>query len=324
MQKVAQKRGDLPNMPGRNLDQYTSLKSGPIRSLHAASAGREPAHKNNKISTGDTMWASKLRSALGALFLCALAGSPQVVAEDLTNQFEHIKEFLVDTVTDAQRVGAATTYALLRDNLSAFHQLKARVDSATHIDDIIDELSLELDNIASNFERAARLRVDYARQTDEGEIRLADKRLQTSRAIGELERRIGVMQREIDDARGGVGVDPQRRDVTVRANTSVINSLQTQIAIWRQFEDTQQRLATSLKLSTDKVDFLLFVLEKNALVYREAANTAKLRQSVRLALSNLQALGAIEHTLSDLASSWQEVDRIIGEIGRTELGYASS
>lgn len=270
------------------------------------------------------MRASKWRCAIGALFLCACAGSPQVIAEDLTNQFEHIKEFLVDTVTDAQRVGAATTYTLLRDNLAAFNQLKARVDSAAHIDDIIDELSMELDNIASNFERAARLRADYSRLTTEGEARLADKRMQTGHAIAELQRRIDVMQREMDHARTGAAIDPQRRDVTVRANTSVIHSLQTQIAIWQRFEDTQQRLATSLKLSTDKVDFLLFVLEKNALVYREAANTAKLRQSVRLALANLQALGAIENTLSDLTSSWQEVDRIMGEIGRAELGYAGS
>ncbi len=270
------------------------------------------------------MWASHWRSALGAFLFCALAGSPQAVAEDLTIQFESIKEFLVDTVTDAQREGAATTYALLRDNLNAFHQLKTRVDNTLHIDDMIDELSSELDTIATNFERAAKLRADYASQTVEGESRLADKRMQTRRAIDELERRIRVMQQEIDQATAQAALDPQRSNVTIRANTSVINSLQTQIAIWRKFQDTQHRLASSLKLSTDKVDFLLFVLEKNALVYREAANTAKLRQSVRLALSNLQAIGAIESTLSDLASSWQEVDRIIGEIGRTELGYAGS
>jgi hypothetical protein len=45
---------------------------------------------------------------------------------------------------------------------------------------------------------------------------------------------------------------------------------------------------------------------------------------VRLALNNLQSLGAIEGTLADLAASWQEVDQIIGEIGRAELGYAGS
>ena len=268
------------------------------------------------------MWASNWRGAISALVLCALAGSPQVVAEDLTYQFESIKEFLVDTVTDAQRVGAATTHALLRDNLYAFQQLKIRVDNTRHIDTVIDELATELDHIATNFERAARLRADYAHQTQEGEARLADKRMQTRRAIGDLEQRITSLQREIDLA--DTGVSAERREVTRRANSSVINSLQTQIAIWRQFENTQQRLASSLKLSTEKVDFLLFVLEKNALVYREAANTAKLRQSVRLALSNLQALGAIENTLSDLATSWQEVDRIIGEIGRAELGYAGS
>jgi hypothetical protein len=296
-----------------------------VRAVDIPSVLTEYRHDSaKKLRFGDTMWAIRWRSTIGVVIFCALAGSPQVVAEDQISQFETIKEFLVDTVADAQRVGAATTYALLRDNLYAFQQLKGRIDSATHIDDIIDDLSMELDHIASNFERAAGLRADYSRATARGEDKLADKRLQTSRAISNLERRIAALQSEIDHARSGFASHPDRTSVTISANTSVISSLQTQIAIWQQFEEAQHRLASSLKLSTDKVDFLLFVLDKNALVYREAANTARLRQNVSQALSNLQSLGAVDSTLSDLTSSWQEVNRIIGEIGRAELGYAGS
>ena len=78
---------------------------------------------------------------------------------------------------------------------------------------------------------------------------------------------------------------------------------------------------STLKISTNKVDFVLFVLEKNAQVYREASNTAQLRRNVRLALNDLQSLGAIESSLSDLAASWREVDQIVGEIGREEFDY---
>ncbi len=270
------------------------------------------------------MWARTWRSLISAVFLGLLTIGQQASADELTNQFESIKEFLVDTVADSQRVGAATTYALLRDNLAAFRALKARVDQATRIDDMIDELSSELDIIASNFEQAARLRVDYAAHTTQSEAQLAGKRRQTRDAILALDRKVAISQLELQQAQNGTITDPERRKIIISANTSVINSLQTQIAIWSQFEKTQHRLASTLQLSTRKVDLLLFVLEKNAQVYREAANTAQLRQSVRLALNNLQALGAIEGTLADLAASWQEVDQIIGEIGRTELGYVGS
>lgn len=270
------------------------------------------------------MWASNWRGTVNAAILCTLAICPQTNAEELTAQFESIKAFLVDTVTDAQRVGAATTYTLLRDNLHAFQKLKTLVDNTPHIDDVIDELSAELGNIASNFEQAAQLRTDYVEITRAGAHQLANKRSQTNLAIAELQRRITIMQREIDKAVHTEHSDPARREVTVRANTSIIKSLQTQVTIWQRFEETQKRLAASLELSTEKVDFLLFVLEKNALVYREAANTAQLRQSVRHALDNLYALGAIESSLAELTSSWQEVDRIIGEIGRTELKHVGS
>jgi len=82
---------------------------------------------------------------------------------------------------------------------------------------------------------------------------------------------------------------------------------------------------STFSASTERVDFVLFVLQKNAQVYREAANTAQLRRNVRLALQDLQALGAIENSLIDLAASWREVDAIVSEIGREEIvTYAGS
>lgn len=270
------------------------------------------------------MRARTWRRFIGSVLFGLLAFGQQTNADELTNQFESIKEFLVDTVSDTQRVGAATTYALLRDNLAAFRQLKQRVDQVPHVDHMIDELSLELDTIAGNFERAANMRADYAAVTAQSESDLAGKRHQTRAAIAELDRRVATMQIELQQAQNGTITDPERRRIIISANTSIINSLQAQIEIWTRFEETQHRLASTLKLSTEKVDLLLFVLEKNAQVYRAAADTAKLRQSVRLALNNLQSLGAIEGTLADLAASWQEVDQIIGEIGRAELGYAGS
>ncbi len=270
------------------------------------------------------MWARTWRGFISAVLLGLLATGQQATADDLTNQFESIKEFLVDTVADTQRVGAATTYQLLRDNLAAFRQLKQRVDQVPHIDHMIDELSSELDIIAGNFERAANMRRDYAALTVQSESDLAGKRHQTRAAIANLDRQVAVRQLELQQAQNGTIADPERRRIIIGANTSIINSLQAQIEIWTQFEETQQRLASSLKLSTEKVDLLLFVLEKNAQVYRAAADTAQLRQSVRLALANLQSLGAIEGTLADLAASWQEVDQIIGEIGGTKLGYVGS
>lgn len=278
------------------------------------------------------MWARYKRgNCFATIAFCLAISGPSGAASDsaLPEQFVSIKEFLIDTVSESQRVGAATTYALLRENLTAFQNLKMRVDHAPRVDDMIDELSAELEIIATNFEQAARLRSDYASHTQKNDHHLEDKRRQTRAAIGEIEQRMAAVRSELDSARHSSTVsmtteDNDRDQIIISANTSVLNSLQAQKEIWQRFERSQERLVSTLRISTTKVDFVLFVLEKNAQVYREAANTAQLRRNVRLALHDLQSLGAIESSLSDLAASWREVDQIVGEIGREEFGYAGS
>lgn len=242
---------------------------------------------------------------------------------DLPEQFNSIKEFLIDTVSESQSLGAATTQALLQENLLAFRTLQLRVDQARHVDDIIEELSTELDAIASNFERAASMRRDYQLHTDKSTGQLKAKRHQTRDAIAGIEKHIADKNAEIAAAKLALsstsGSQRDRHQVTISANESVLHSLQTQIEIWQQFERAQQRLVSMLNISTERVDFVLFVLQKNAQVYREAANTVQLRRNARLALTDLQALGGIDSSLRDLTDSWREVDQIVREIGRQEF-----
>lgn len=271
---------------------------------------------------------NKKQNFLATVALCLLICGKGNAAAPLPEQFQSIKDFVLESVSESQRIGASTAYQLLDDNLSAFRRLKQRVDSASHIDAVIDELSTELDRIATNFEHAARLRRDYADFTVSNNFSLRQKQQQTRQAIHEIDRRIAIIQSELNTAGKAMShsslTDTERNRITISANTSVLNSLRAQKDIWQHFEQTQSRLITTLNVSTEKIDFLLFVLEKNAQVYREASNTAKLRRSVRMALNDLQALGAIEASLTDLQSSWQEVDQIVGEIGRQEFGYAGS
>ncbi len=264
------------------------------------------------------------------LALCLTWASPAAAQADLPEQFVSIKQFLLETVAESQRVGAATTQNLLKSNLAAFEQLKARVDQASRIDDIIAELSADLDTIAGNFEQAANMRRDYQEFTADTDQALLQRQQQTRAAIEEIQRRIVQRQTELDAARRALpnaqaGIDTDRHRITISANQSVLQSLTAQVEIWQRFESAQSRLIATLKMSSERVDYVLFVLEKNAQVYRAAANTAKLRNNVRLALGDLQALGGIESSLIDLEASWRELDKIVSEIGRQEfIAHADS
>jgi hypothetical protein len=259
-----------------------------------------------------------------ALALSLTWASPAAAQADLPEQFVSIKQFLLETVSESQRVGAATTQKLLKSNLAAFEQLKVKVDQADRIDDIIADLSTELDAIAGNFEQAAHMRRDYQAFTADTDQALRQRQMQTRAAIEEIQSRIAQQKSEIETARRAlpnaqIGIDTDRHRITISANQSVVRSLAAQVEIWQRFESAQSRLIATLKMSSDRVDYVLFVLEKNAEVYRAAANTAKLRNNVRQALGDLQALGGIESSLIDLEASWRELDKIVSEIGRQEF-----
>lgn len=273
---------------------------------------------------------TKSRLALSfGLLLAALAPASvtaQAADQALPAQFGAIKEFLLDTVAESQHHGAAVTYELLHQNLAEFQRLKSTVEAAPHVDDVIDELSAGLATIATNFEKAAALRGVYQQHTANSDRGLQHKRQQTREAINAINRRIAEVDAELKEARQALptaqtGTDRERHQITISANLSVLHSLNAQIEIWRRFESTQARLAESLQQSAKRTDFLLFVLEKNAQVYREAANTAQLRRDAHLALNNLQALSGIESSLSDLAASWRAVDQLVNEIGSEAFRY---
>lgn len=275
--------------------------------------------------TGRTRLLNCLAAGLLTLFCSSIGFAGET---RLPEQFNQIKQTVLDTVSESQRVGAATTYHLLADNLAAFRSLSIRVRQANHMDDVIEELASELDVIAGNFEKAAKLRVAYGQNTEDSRSLMARKHRETQNAINEIQRRIYHTQAELNQAQSAINTTSLQRDknrIIISSNQSVLNSLEAQKQIWERFADSQSRLMTTFTASTERVDFVLFVLEKNAQVYREAANTAQLRRNVRLALQDLQSLGAIENSLIDLAASWREVDAIVSEIGREEfINYAGS
>jgi len=169
----------------------------------------------------------------------------------------------------------------------------------------------------------------YKTHTDKSDRQLLQRRNQTRQAIDVINRRIESISTELKQSQLALptarnDTDRERHQITISANLSVLHSLNAQIEIWRRFESTQKRLAESLQQSASRTDFLLFVLEKNAQVYREAANTAQLRRDAHLALGNLQALSGIESSLTDLAASWRAVDQLVNEIGSEAFRYDPS
>jgi len=195
--------------------------------------------------------------SIGLMLTAQLFAAQHAAAAEPAEQFGAIKEFLLNTVEESQHHGAAATYALLQQNLAEFQRLKATVEQAAHIDEVIDELSSGLATIAGNFEQAAALRDVYKQHTTNSDRQLLQKRRQTQQAIAAINERIARVDAELKQSQKALPIarnatDRERHQITISANLSVLHSLNAQIEIWRRFENTQQRLATSLQLSAER------------------------------------------------------------------------
>ena len=239
-------------------------------------------------------------------------------------KYTEIKEQIIQSTHDLAEYKAADAYRDIVSAISEFNKLRDLVNRASHVDDVIDEVADRLDNIASTYERVSNLSGSLAKFRN-GEFRhLKDMNGETFRTERELEREISRLQYENTRIRDRLpntldDIEKNNLEVSLKGNLSVINSLRAQIAIWNKFYEAQNRLSEKLDINARKVDSLFHILEVNSRVYREAANTTRLRKTAKGALDSLSSLGDLQNIVDDVQSSWTELDSLVNDISNAEF-----
>lgn len=247
-------------------------------------------------------------------------------ASDLSSveDFNQYKDAVVESVKDVSTYKAADAYKEIKKNLEKFQLLYQKIQETEYVDDIIDEVANGLDAIARSYVKISSIKESVLDYRQNGMSKLTDiegKTLKTIETLNQEMQKLNqenvTLQTELESVEDGT--EKRKIQVSLKANESIIKSLNAQILIWEKFYDAQKRLITKLDLNTDQIDLLMHILEKNALVYKEASNVVKLRRSAVAALKNLSALSDMQGILSELETSWYDVDILVTQISEVDF-----
>lgn len=239
-------------------------------------------------------------------------------------KFTEIKESLVDSTNKISHYKAGDAYRELSGALKDFRKLHETVEKTKNIDDVIEDVANGLDDISITYDRVAKIGKDlvkfrnnnfkYLQSMTDETLKTAKQIARESSSLQEENKRLEKkLATEIDD------IERNDIQISIRGNTSIINSLKGQAIIWSKFHEAQTNLLSKLQLNGRKVDSLIHILEVNARVYKEAANVAQLRKTAKSALDNLNSLGDIQSIIGDLQNSWLEVDDLVSDISNADF-----
>ena len=250
--------------------------------------------------------------------------TPQYDQENTEERFNAIKETVVGSTKAISNYGAVEAYKLINKSLEKFRDLYKQVKKAEYVDDVIDEVTDSLEEIATTYEKVASLKIDIAKYRGNKISKLSKAKDGTIKTVEDLNVELRQVLSENKSLKDKLSytydeIDKQKIEVSIKGNESIINSIEAQQEIWRRFHAAQNKLINRLELNGRKIDLLLHVLKTNAAVYREAANVAKLRRSAKAALKNLQSLSDIQNILGDLQNSWLEVNDLVSEISNADF-----
>lgn len=239
-------------------------------------------------------------------------------------KFSEIQENVRNSALSASNYKAKEVYKDIEKALADLQKIHRLVQESDDVDDVIEQVADGLSKIAETYKRVASLK-DNINEYWRGEFSyLQDINIETLKTKEQLEKEINKFRLENNSLRRNLessvdDIESNRLNIGIKANESIINSVDAKILIWNKFYEAQEKLLASLKLNSRRINLLLYALDKNAEVYNKAAEVARLRNSAKAALRNLNNLANIEDLIGDLQDSWLEVNSLVTEISTADF-----
>ncbi len=106
----------------------------------------------------------------------------------------------------------------------------------------------------------------------------------------------------------------EKRRLTQQANNAEIQALEAAMIAWDVFGQRHAQVMDRMGDQTEDLDVFFHALRENARVYRAAAQTLSLANSLRAALGDLEAIETLELMRAQLVQSWGDLMRIVDEV----------
>jgi hypothetical protein len=193
-------------------------------------------------------------------------------------------------------------------------------NSETLTDEQMTAIATEVTEIARSFREIADMAPDVFRRRwqqltmieaigDEVGFRIADARAAMERLRRDNQR---IQQELRTETRTEAQIEKDR--LTQQANDAELNSLEAAVAAWTYFSDRHGEITDKMGDQSEDLDVFFHALKENARVYEAASQTLNLANSLKLALSDLESVQALDETRAALVDSWGDLMKIVDEV----------
>jgi hypothetical protein len=242
----------------------------------------------------------------------------------LASVFQEIKTALLNAARIIMETGTQPALTEINRQLDSLKNLYAEASRATEINAIIMRVTLQLQAIARVYRNIASSRLTILQQHQQQFERIDRLQKETKVRIGKLEQNkqryltlLNEAQQKLANSQDGV--EKQKLQFSIEGYKSIAQSMHIQQSIWESFHRAQQELTELLQTHSRKIEVLFYLLDINAKIYEQAANTASLRQSTMINLNDMIDQTEFQRIIQAIADNEKTLQSLITRIEQTNF-----
>lgn len=209
----------------------------------------------------------------------------------------------------------------LEENIAATQRIRELAEAEAELtDEQMQQIGIQIAGIADSFQQIADVAPEvFGRRYEE---------IANLEAIGEsIGFRIADARARLEDLRDDnariqndllngdlTRADVEKHRLTQQANSAEIQSLEAAMIAWDVFSQRHGEVMDRMGDQSEDLDVFFHALRENARVYRAAAQTLSLANSLRAALADLETIETLDLMRSELVQSWGDLMRIVDEV----------
>jgi hypothetical protein len=227
-------------------------------------------------------------------------------------QFKKMEARLEAALNNISANGAQHAEQEVLRNIQTFREIYEQLKDSKDPLSLATKISQALSDVSESYARISGMRASV-RANNAVQLAELSKVLEETRAYAE---QLGQRQRNAEDQyqadhnnlkKETDALAQKKLEFALRAQNSLIESMRAQQRSWLDFAVMQEKIREKMESYSQSIDLLLYVLEINSQVYREAAHAMQLRHNIDVALRALEGLSDLQEVLAVITDTWRDV-----------------
>ncbi len=232
-----------------------------------------------------------------------------------------IKNDINKRLNKIEHQGGAVAAAEIDKGLRSFQQLEKQLQESKHPSELRKSVGNALTQLSYSYARISELKENINKLNQQAITELRSLQEQSSVYAEQTKARYFQEQKKINDWQEQLSNETdelaaKKLELSIKANESILKSLDVQYQIWQNFVQTQEALPTLLTSYFQHMDLLFYTLRLNAGIYREAANL--IEHDTQFAKETLKGLSNLQEVLQVLSDDWAGIGHLQSRINEMD------